>query len=450
MMVAAMAAAREQLATQQWDSCNLQRSMQLVTIGTCTNAWCLVASGGPEAWHAKPLWEGATANKPRGRSAEHVSAMSTGQQQRLRNTHVQLPKTGEWVHKERYVAAQYKATIETTNQKGRNRFQQVAMKAAVGEDTDGTGFYIGRYYQVRRVSLQSHGKVQYDVELCSVRELRKAQDNGLVMRLSLKQADVDVGYAVIQPLCSQQNEQGGELLYHVDKMSKPSMLVSLKSLGCEVEMQDLSSGAPSAVHATGQLMVLRSYIESHGGKKLQGGVVNASAFGGQNMRVVDKPIDKLTVADLKLELGARNMRKQGRKGDLLLRLREAIIDEVINAQQHHVTAQQQPVGVPISVDAAGGQLPLHGVGQGTMGHASTVQQPGVTVSSGQHHGAVMDATAVAPAMAQLPVSGHHAGMPPVIAAAAPAGQAILAVLPNGGVLQFIVEPYIMQVPPAPQ
>jgi hypothetical protein len=158
---------------------------------------------------------------------------------------------------------------------------------------------------------------------------RKIVGNGTFMWLGIDKAGASHALGVVVPLaCIDTNE--GDVFYFQRNMACMPRIIGLQSLGCEVELAEYGAycfpaDGSDLPDATLYRKVEPSLLNRNGGPILVEGHVRRRAFGADRMKAVRVELDRMTIAELRTELAARVLPVAGRKSDVVMRLREAIV-----------------------------------------------------------------------------------------------------------------------------
>ena len=257
---------------------------------------------------------------------------TAAQREAWERTYLFDEETGQHIHRAALLARASAAARDATPGAGRlGRYMKGLRYAIIAEDKDGTGFEYGEVYQVH---VDNEGKLlgkhegelvlEGDVRVGHVRvlELRKLCGNVQHPRLSVKQADAALGFAVVLPLLPR---DGQPQAHAADRASAPPKLVPLLGLGRKVELQERAG--EESVYTIGEA------AKACGGPKLKPLSLDPEWFARSAMEtqadLAEKSTDlrRMKQTELAGELKARRAPQSGRKGVLQQRLRALIITE---------------------------------------------------------------------------------------------------------------------------
>jgi hypothetical protein len=309
------------------------------------------AGGGPQpGWWTAKVVPSAVPNRPQSRSLASLAELSEVEQQRLHCTHVMDECTNGLVHKQRWITTNFQMMTENKNKSGRLRYQSVSTVAAINDDAEGTGFNHGRIFQLREFKTNPFEPefIDYTIILCRLLECRKLTSQGTFMRLGIGKNGASHAMGVVVPLRCIHTSMG--VVFYNDPTIWPRT-VGLHSLGCEVELRQLSLEdecfpEDGTVLPDADLCFCISELTSNGGPQLVAGTVPRTAFGGKHMKTVRIALHEMNIAQLRAELAARGFHTLGRKDELALRLREAVVLAGLDA-----AASKSPVPVTASGSA---------------------------------------------------------------------------------------------------
>ena len=264
--------------------------------------------------------------KPNGIHSKSLKpGSSTAQREAYERSHVTNPETGQVVHKRAALAFRQKQAKDAKPGAGHTqRYVTGERQPVIAEDSDGTGFACDEYYQLyldeNGRPLNSDADIMIDGSLrvgyARVLELRKLNGKRRVPRLSVRAADASCSMAVVLPLVKVSGR------WVPDRTKAPPVLVPLLSLGRRAIATE-GSGARSATFSFALAAV------PAGGPELQQVHLSADLFEAAAMRVVDKDLMEMKVAELKDELEARGEAKTGNKAWLRRRLHAAIVRDYL-------------------------------------------------------------------------------------------------------------------------
>jgi hypothetical protein len=228
---------------------------------------------------------------------------------------------------------------------GRLRYQTISTVAAITEDHNQDGFSSNKFYQmpVQQSSLNGPSLSHYRAGLCQILECRKQLANKTLMRLGIARDGAGSACAVVMPLVPL-DDSNNTLL---DYSKVAPYLANVSTLGSEVDVEVLSEECMLAsgmrvAHPVGIVYRTKAIMEGKGGGKIFEGEVDSVVFDGRCMKQVELPLLKMTVAQLQQELGAWGLRRSGRKPELQLRLRDAIVGADLKRQNSSAFTTSTP------------------------------------------------------------------------------------------------------------
>lgn len=254
-------------------------------------------------------------NRPRS-AATDAEQLTSAQRVLHQRTHVM--DEGREVHRSRLLFEEQYMQRDTTHDKGRlSRMRERSKRVCLSDDSIGDGYRVYMFVQYK--VYDSQGNI--DVGVAQILQLAKTSGKSMHPRLSIARADAHVGYAILMPY-----SHGNDSFYGIDRKKFAAGWVSLRSVGCEVEMCKVQPGIYQFVRLS----------EQHGSQRLRPlhmGNVNFS----QHLRVhPNKDVARMLNRELSDELRARNLPISGVKAALVERLRTAYlldIEEAVRSNQ---------------------------------------------------------------------------------------------------------------------
>ncbi len=291
------------------------------------------------------LWDIVTApigeEQPNRRCAGQRSmaelAAGEARAERFSNTYVQ-DDLGNILHKS--AAAKYiqQVSKESKNKPGRLRYSSVSTAACIADDKDGTGFHLGAYYQYRQCLPANRNGSEMDiaVHIVQVQELRRCIGETVHPRSSIAKQDKASGAAICKMFVMQPDGS----YVHNPATDNLWAGVQLTSLGCEVKVEFL--------HDCHTHLRVTEYVASNGNKKFDiTGMRSRVDFKCPKSRTgVDKPLNKWLKQELSAELEARMLPKSGVKAVLMSRLRDALVEEGMQAPTRAGVAGDSNASLP--------------------------------------------------------------------------------------------------------
>ena len=204
--------------------------------------------------------------------------------------------------------------------------------AIISEDSDGTGYWQGRTYQVLYPSAGGGHTLKtkagpllldglLEVGFARILEVRKRVGDGSVRhpRLSMRRSDVSCGEAVLLPLVRDVDDR------LLEDRSRPPYVVPLAWLGCQVEVRQFASSRWRCMSA--DVFEVVRLEPACGGEPLCTVVLEDNMFAADVMVAEAIAFEEMKVRELKGELMARGASRTGVKGTLQQRLHTLIVQE---------------------------------------------------------------------------------------------------------------------------
>ena len=241
-------------------------------------------------------------------------------------------ETKQTEHKDTIIAHDELRGADSKAAPGRLRYKHGTKMAIISEDSDGTGYWQGRTYQVLypsagggRTLKTKAGPLLLDglleVGFARILEVRKRVGDGSVRhpRLSMRRSDASCGEAVLLPLVRDVDDR------LLEDRSRPPYVVPLAWLGCQVEVRQFASSRWRCMSA--DVFEVVRLEPACGGEPLCTVVLEDNMFAADVMVAEAIAFEEMKVRELKGELMARGASRTGVKGTLQQRLHTLIVQE---------------------------------------------------------------------------------------------------------------------------
>jgi SAP domain len=187
----------------------------------------------------------------------------------------------------------------------------------------------------------------YRAGLCQILECRKQLSNKTLVRLGIAKDGALNASAVVMPLVPLHSGDSHQHMFLLDYSKSAPYLASMETIGCEVDIDIMSedqlhANGLRAQNPVGIVYMQKQVLEGKGGGRVMEGEVDSCIFDGRSMKCVQLPLKQMTVPQLQEELAAWGLRKSGRKPDLQLRLRDALVAADLRRQNSPPSTSAAP------------------------------------------------------------------------------------------------------------